>query len=363
MSKVGKTPYSTLPPHCFWSRTHRGVAPQDVDPVIKGAFTLTEDMKIATAGSCFAQHLAKHLQKSGYNYFITERAHPIIKESVAASFNYGTFSARYGNLYTVRQLLQTFQRAYGLFDPQETIWDEGDHFIDPFRPNIQPGGFTRRDDFYADRHAHFAAIRRIMEECDVFIFTLGLTEAWRSKVDGAVFPLCPGVAGGKFDPNAHEFINFTVDEIVTDFMAFAAMLNEKNPKARIILTVSPVPLMATAREDQSVITATCYSKSVLRVACEMLVQRLHNAVYFPSYEVITGNFNRGSYYAEDLREVLPEGVSHVMRLFMHHYTVNSTSQKIRRPSASKPDSGMAFSDLVQRELDVICDEELLDRKS
>ncbi|EFG9941253.1 GSCFA domain-containing protein, partial [Escherichia coli] len=50
-------PYNGLPDHCFWSRSHR--APMnEVDPVVKGGFALTPDMKIATAGSCFAQHIA-----------------------------------------------------------------------------------------------------------------------------------------------------------------------------------------------------------------------------------------------------------------------------------------------------------------
>ena len=30
-------------------------------------------------------------------------------------------------------------------------------------------------------------------DLDVFVFTLGLTEAWVAKADGAVFPLAPGV--------------------------------------------------------------------------------------------------------------------------------------------------------------------------
>ena len=40
----------------------------------------------------------------------------------------------------------------------------------------------------------------MFEQSEIFIFTLGLTEAWRSKKDGAVFPLAPGVSAGSFDP-------------------------------------------------------------------------------------------------------------------------------------------------------------------
>ena len=363
-----KTPYSDLPDHCFWSRSHRDKALAEIDPVVSGHFKLDPAWKIGTAGSCFAQHIARHLKSAGYNYFVTEDAHPIISTDVAKAFNYGTFSARYGNLYTARQLLQLAKRARGLFQPQEDIWNEGSHFIDPFRPNIQPGGFSREDDFRADREAHFAAVRRILDESDVFVFTFGLTEGWRSKADGAVFPLAPGVAGGVFDTEKHEFVNFTVQDIVSDFKQFVAMLRENNPTCRILMTVSPVPLIATAQADRSVITATAYSKSVLRVACEELEGSVENCFYFPSYEVITGNHARGAYFAKDLREVEEAGVSHVMSLFMRHYT-NETATKPRR-GAARPDRAAkiaksvdAFQDEVESVLNVICDEELIERKN
>ncbi|MIL09501.1 GSCFA domain-containing protein, partial [Salmonella enterica subsp. enterica] len=111
-------PYNGLPDHCFWSRSHR--APMnEVDPVVKGGFALTPDMKIATAGSCFAQHIARHLKAAGYNYFVAEDAHPILNRAVVEAFNYGVFSARYGNIYTTRQLIQLVKRATGAFEPRE----------------------------------------------------------------------------------------------------------------------------------------------------------------------------------------------------------------------------------------------------
>lgn len=354
------TPYAALPDHCFWSRSHRVDTPRDVDPVVSAGFRVNRRTKIATAGSCFAQHIARHLKGLGYNYLVTEKAHPIIDDQVAQLYNYGTFSARYGNIYTARQLLQLAQRAYGTFNPVEDIWeDETGHTIDPFRPNVQPGGFERRDDFLMDRKRHYAAVRELFETCDVFVFTLGLTEAWASKQDGAVFPLCPGVAGGTFNANRHEFVNFTVDEIVADFQAFYGILADKNPKVKVLLTVSPVPLIATARADQSVLSATTYSKSVLRVAAEQLQTRNKNVHYFPSYEVITGTFNRGKYYAEDYRDVTKEGVDHVMSLFLKHYTRERSIAEVPLADETDPETVDTVAE-VQEALDTICDEELID---
>ncbi|MGR3610650.1 MAG: GSCFA domain-containing protein [Sulfitobacter sp.] len=355
-----RTPYSSLGNHCFWSRTHHNVPMADVDPVVKGGFKLTPDMKIATAGSCFAQHIARHLQGQGYNYHVTEKLHSVIDPAVARAFGYGVFSARYGNLYTARQLLQLAQRAYGTFTPKESIWDVEGGYVDPFRPNIQPTPFASRQEFEEAQQIHFAAVREMIETADLFVFTFGLTESWVSKEDGAVFPLCPGVAGGEFDDDKHAFHNFSVDEIVSDFEAFAALMRERNPNVKFLMTVSPVPLIATAREDQSVITATSYSKAVLRVAVEQLTNTLSDAFYFPSYEVITGNYNRGAYYGADLREVEMTGVDHVMKLFMKHYT-DGVEEPSAKPDKPKAEDTESFAQKMQASLDVICDEEMIEK--
>ena len=195
----------------------------------------------------------------------------------------------------------------------------------------------------------------------MLVFTLGLTETWRARADGAVYPLCPGVAGGVFDPELYEFVNLGVDAVVTDMTEAIALIRAKNPEAKIILTVSPVPLIATM-EDRSVLVSTTYSKSVLRVAAETITQRHTGVAYFPSYEIITGAFSRGRYYGDDLRDVTPEGVAHVMRLFMQHYAADDDTREIA-PLAEDA-ARQARADQVARNLQamaaVICDEIALD---
>ena len=307
---------------------------------------------MATGGSCFAQHIARHLQKSGYNYYVTEPAHPIASADIAAEFNYGTFTARYGNIYTARQLTQLFARAYGDFTPDDDHWtDRTGAFVDPFRPQIQPGGYDTLAELHADRAKHLAAVRAAFETLDVFVFTLGLTEAWISTTDGGVLPLCPGVAGGEFDPARYRFHNFTLAETCADTLAFIDQLRGVNPGARIILTVSPVPLIATAG-GQHVLVATTYSKSVLRVACEQVAAARADVAYFPSYEIITGSFSRGAYFAEDLRSVTEAGVSHVMRVFLGQFTSGDGVAA----DVSVPDRHVReMAELVA----VNCDEEIL----
>lgn len=362
---MAEHPYRSAPSHTSWRRAVAGPPPGEVDPVVGMNVQIDRGTKVATAGSCFAQHIARYLKKSGFNYYVAEPGHPILPESVRLANNYGLFSARYGNIYTGRQLLQLIQRAYGRFHPVEDVWqDSDDIFRDPFRPTAQPGGFISELEMRLDREQHLAAVRTMFENLDVFIFTLGLTECWVSRSDGAVFPICPGVEGGQFAKNRHVFSNETVDDVVSEMSSFLLLLAQVNPRAQVILTVSPVPLAATARRDQHVLTATTYSKSVLRVAADMLTSRFPHVHYFPSYEIITGPFSRGAYYAEDLRNVLENGVSHVMGLFMKHATGETASVAANANSAPSQsvaaEAGDNAQSLAAKLVQVECDEAGLD---
>jgi hypothetical protein len=350
-------PYTGIPAYARWDRGVATPAAVDVDPVVRFPFNLTVDQPIVTAGSCFAQHIARYLKESGFNFLVTEPGHPVLDADIARAFNYGVFSARFGNIYTSRQLEQLFRRAYGTFVPADTVWETSSgRVVDPFRPTIQPNGFSTREELEADRRQHLAAVRRAFETLDVFIFTFGLTECWAAVADGAVFPLAPGVAGGTFDASRYTFLNLGVDEVVSDMKRFIAALREVNPRSKVILTVSPVPLIATA-VDRHVLVSTTYSKAVLRVAAEALVQALEGVAYFPSYEIVTGNFSRGRYFADDLRSVTESGVEHVMSLFFRHATTGGGPLRADEAQALPVTSPLASE--IEKAVDVLCDEELL----
>lgn len=318
-SGAKSNPYKGLPDHQYWRRAVSKVEPQHLDPVVSPRFGIEKSDLISTAGSCFAQHIARNLAASGYNYYVSEMAPKDLDQIEALRQNYGVYSARYGNIYTARQLLQLLHRALGVVEPLVRIWTRPDGaFVDPFRPEIIPEGFASERELDLSRQIHLAAVREILLKSDIFVYTLGLTEAWESKLDGSIVPLAPGVVGSPSDNETYRFRNFTVEETKADLREAFNLMREIRPNLKILLTVSPVPLIATY-EKQHILTATTYSKSVLRVAASALREEFSFVDYFPSYEIITSQSNRGRYYEEDLRGVKPEGVSHVMRIFFRHY--------------------------------------------
>lgn len=347
-------PYKGMPDYQFWKKEIGISDPSSFDPVTHTSFKIETSDAVVTAGSCFAQHVARFLANSGFNFLVTETAHPAMGDHAGSANNYGLFSARYGNLYTARQLLQLLHRAYGKFEPHSVFWplDGEGRVVDPFRPQIQPGGFLCEAEMAADRKRHFAAVRAAIEGMDLFVFTLGLTEAWIDRRDGAVFPLAPGVAGGSYNPDIHGFENFTVAETVEDMQASIDFIRSINPRTKIIITVSPVPLNATA-VDRHAFVSTTYSKSVLRVAAQQICDANDLCDYFPSYEIITSPFVRGAYYAADCRDVLPAGVEHVMSLFLRHYA----GVELGRKHSAKPAN--VTKPAVEELLEALCDEEAI----
>jgi hypothetical protein len=135
---------------------------------------------------------------------------------------------------------------------------------------------------------------------------------------------------------------------------FIERLRSVNPRARVLLTVSPVPLAATA-SAQHVLPATIYSKSVLRVAAQEVCEELADVFYFPSYEIITGPQARGRFYAEDLREVTEEGVSHVMAMVLRHTAGIEPGTPVDAPREA------GVSPDVAAWVETMCDEAMLDR--
>ena len=175
------TPYGGLPPQAYWKHALVDTAPGDYQPVSEVGTTIRHDTRVASAGSCFAQNIARWLRENGFTYLVTEPGPDGLAEEERRAAGWGIYPARFANIYTALQLLQLIERAYGRFSPCEDAWrsegSSGPGWVDPFRPFIQPAAFATPAELAADREAHLAAVRRMFEEMDVFVFTLGLTEA------------------------------------------------------------------------------------------------------------------------------------------------------------------------------------------
>jgi hypothetical protein len=349
-------PYEKLPAQSFWKAVIHAENIHAAQLDCGKKFTLSSTAAFVTAGSCFAQHFAKKLADRGGNILIAEQRHPLTAENSAHGYN--IFSARYGNIYTARQLLELLQQAFSI---RPAIYDFGTRddgrWVDLLRPRAVPMGFSSEEQGRADRDYHLAMVRKLISEMNVLVFTLGLTETWINTEYNYCYPVVPGAIAGEFIESKHVFKNLNFNEITDDLRAILQIIASHNVGAKVILTVSPVGLVATV-EQRNVLVSTSASKSILRAAADQIVCEFAHVDYFPSFEIITNPYSQGSFWAEGLRDVTEKGVDCVMEIFfdsrMPDFQQANTSPQ--QSTVVNPSIEVALEKAITEE----CDEMFLD---
>ena len=343
-------PYEQLGPKAFWRSAVAGPKSCDLSQIFAPKFGLTARDPIATAGSCFAQHIGPALRAAGCCVVDAEPAPSLLPPDQAARFGFGIYAARFGNIYTPRQLRHLLAEALAPSPPPPLIWTRGARFFDALRPTIEPDGFDSPQEIALHRAAHLAALRRGLATTSLFILTLGLTEAWQDIGSGRVLPICPGVIAGVYDPAATRFLHLRYSDILADLAAIRSDLQRLNPKMRLLLTLSPVPLRATA-SGEHVLCANAASKASLRAAAGDFAADHADVDYFPAYELITTPRDISANFLPNLRQVQPQAVARVMAAFLSAYGLaQAPPRPPRRETAPDPAAPE----------DLICEEALLE---
>lgn len=309
------SPFDKQSERQFWKLGVGESVPSTIVDIYSPKFAIG-DLRIATAGSCFAQEIAKALRQRDYKVLDVEPAPPGTPAKTAAEYGYGQYSARHGNIYTSRHLVQLTEEALGLRTITEHIlvWERNGRFFDSMRPSVEPTGLPSSELIILHRRNHLQRFKSLLEQADLFIFTMGLTEAWAHRESGVFYQSTPGVIAGDYDPDLHQFRNMRFNEILNDMLRFRSLAQDVNPRMRFLLTVSPVPLTATF-ERRHVLVSTVQSKSILRAVAAEMSDTFSDVDYFPSYELLSTAFLGNALFQSNRRNVRPEGVAAVMKSF------------------------------------------------
>jgi len=274
---------------------------------------IAKDSSVASFGSCFSQHVVTHLRDHGYaiNEGETKRLHSFV------------ISTNMVNTFTLRQ---QFEWVYEGRYP-ENVW----YVKLAEAEEVTSVAFADGSKAYRARQRQMTLLeddedvrretRKIFDSIDVFVFTLGLSEIWYNRVNGGVF--VGAVPESVYVVGNHGFRVSRVSENVANLEAMYALIREHNPSARIIVAVSPVPLLFTFRKIAPV-PANEASKAVVRAAADEFVEGKENVYYWPSYEIVRYWYMLGKNpYARDNRHVRKEVVKLIMTLFDKHYLTGS----------------------------------------
>jgi hypothetical protein len=168
--------------------------------------------------------------------------------------------------------------------------------------------------------------------------------------------VAPGVIAGLYDPEKTRFVNFSFLQILRQFECFLRILQKfrsDRQLPKILLTVSPVPLTATA-SGRHVLLATTNSKAILRAVASELQRRHENIDYFPSFEIINHPAQKNQFFDQNLRTVSDVGVRSVMDCFLQNHQpppINTIKKEAHMKDAQRDEISQSL----------ICEEELMER--
>lgn len=303
----------------FWPDPTSATHPRslfDELPYVKSHSFIDKSTAIGSAGSCFAMEIAYRLQAAGFNYIVTE-------PHIMRDHGYSISCARWGIIFNTPSFRQLVEKAFGHRTTPRILWSWPSNgkliFRDPFREEVL---FESPEEYEKTYLSHLIAAREAFLRSKVFIMTLGMNEVWRLKSDGSVLSRSPW----QVSPDLIEKKILTVDDNLRELQCMLDMLRSYNPDIKLILSVSPVPLHATFRgEDTHVVAANCHSKSVLRVTAEAFAVCNPGVYYFPSYEVVM-HCTRNPWDA-DQRHVSSHAVDNVMELFDRMFVTKAGATK------------------------------------
>ncbi len=297
------------PSAVYWPNPERATGESlfKTSPYVETIDLIKKSTPIGSAGSCFASEIAYYLQNHKYNYVITE-THP-------SDGQFPESSARWGIIFNTPSFKQLVEKAFGHREMPKLAEFHvgGNYWQDPFRENI---AYDSVEELDADRETHIKACRDAFLECEVFIVTLGLNECWEFIPDGTVSSRNPKTSL-HYALFRHRVL--TIEENTENLQAFLDVLRSYNPNVQVIVTVSPVPFIATGLAAKThVVTANMHSKAVLRVAAENFVSANDGVHYFPSFEMVMHCLKNP--WEADQRHIKSSAIKQIMNLFEEMYT-------------------------------------------
>ena len=193
---------------------------------------ISKSTPIASIGSCFAREIKRRLLQRDYNYITEETHHPAaIHASAAWERVYNTFCLR-----------QIFEYTFEDWNPELRWWisPQSQKVQDPYRRIIL---YDSIEEAGSDFEQHRLHSRRALQQAEVLILTLGLTEIWQDRVDRSVISLPSGPyvnEGG--DMNRYEFKVSRYGENLDNLERIHGIMYRHNPECKILVTISPVNL-------------------------------------------------------------------------------------------------------------------------
>jgi hypothetical protein len=235
---------------------------------------------VLVAGSCFAELVESRLREGGFN--LTSPSHGILYHPFALS----TMLHRWCEIPDGWPFLEYYDKK----------WISLEHhgaFSSSSKEQTKEGMIS------ATNKCSVA-----LKEANFLFLSLGTAHFFNDNTSKNPVANCHKLP-------AERFVRLcaSVLEIVESLSAAFQKLNEINPNLTVILSVSPVKHLRDGLSENSL------SKSILRVASDILCSENSRVHYFPAFEILTEDLRDYRFYTEDLAHPSKAAQDYIFKYF------------------------------------------------
>ena len=277
-------------------------------------FKLSKNDTFFTIGSCFARGLESILLSRKLN--VASHTDGFLKwRTVNETVTPLGATNRYNTGSIVNEFRWHINPDYQFSD--ELFLKIGDDlYTDPhMNPTLAPASVLE----LRERRAIWKTIFDRLNNVNVVIITLGLVEVWYDHYMNTVLNSAPDPRAVRADRDRFSFSKLGFKDNFDNLTEVLSLLKSICPlNFRLIITVSPVPLMRTFTA-QDIVIANQYSKNCLRTVAQEFADEHENVDYFPSYEIAINSNPENTWEPSDRRHVRGDFSKEIMKQFFKMY--------------------------------------------
>lgn len=205
--------------------------------------------------------------------------------------------------------------------PREFLVGLGANHVDPsLHERAAPGEIEAILQRREAITAYFARVFR----ADLAVITLSTTETWFDRKTRLALNGPPLRRLYRADPDRFKFRPTQFDEALAHTKAICGVLRDENPRQKVVLAVSPIPLDRTYGPED-VIVANQTAKSILHAVAVQVAAAMPAVDYFPCYEAVTTS-DPARAWMPDRRRVREEMMAAIVEAFQDRYGLMLTAE-------------------------------------
>lgn len=263
---------------------------------------------VTLIGSCFSDNIGKKMQMAGWEAVINP---------CGVLYNPHSISRIISLAAGITTPLENFVKE----DVAESITERDGKYVSWLFSSAISG--SSREECIDNCLNALISLREAVAESGTVIITLGT--AWVYYRGLNVVSNCH-----KYPEKEFERQRLSVSDCFNSLLQIWNHLQEINPEARVIFTVSPVRHLRDGFEGNS------RSKATLLLAVDDVMRSCltHDIDYFPAFEILTDDLRDYRFYADDLLHPSQQGIDYIWEKFCDTYLSEEAKATLKERGAA-----------------------------